>query len=159
MRLKFIKDEDTVNYKKVSMFLGAINCSWKCALEAGFSPDLCQNEPWSREPVKNYGISAIIDRYISNPLTQAVVIGGLEPFDEFDEWLSFVEEFRRISNDDIVFYTGYNKEEVPEILDCLQDFPNIIIKWGRYIPNSIPRYDSVLGVTLASVNQYAEKVS
>ena len=159
MRLKFIKDEDTVNFKKISMFLGAINCSWKCAMEAGFSPDLCQNEPWSREPIKNYEIADVIKRYMNNPLTDAIVVGGLEPFDEFDEWYEFVKEFRKVSNDYVVFYTGYYKEEVPEILESLQEFPNIIVKWGRYIPNSIPRYDAILGITLASVNQYAEKVS
>ena len=37
-------------------------------------------------------------------------------------------------------------------------FTNIIIKFGRYIPNQKPHYDEVLGVNLASDNQYAERI-
>lgn len=160
MRLKFIKDEDTVNYKKISMFLGAISCTWKCCMKAGCSPDLCQNEPWSREPIKDYPVADVIKRYMDNPLTEAVVIGGLEPFDCFEEWFEFCCEFRKVSNDPIVFYTGYNYEEVPQIAATLAYYiPNVIIKWGRYIPNSKSRYDEVLGITLASDNQYAEVIS
>ena len=38
-------------------------------------------------------------------------------------------------------------------------FKNIIIKFGRYIPNRNNKYDEILGVTLASDNQFAEKIS
>jgi hypothetical protein len=41
----------------------------------------------------------------------------------------------------------------------LQQIPNIIIKYGRYIPNQASHYDNVLGVYLASNNQFAEKIS
>lgn len=34
----------------------------------------------------------------------------------------------------------------------------IIIKFGRYVPGSVPIQDPVLGVTLASSNQYAERL-
>jgi hypothetical protein len=37
--------------------------------------------------------------------------------------------------------------------------PNIIIKYGRFIPNHQPHYDEILGVKLASDNQYAERIS
>lgn len=33
------------------------------------------------------------------------------------------------------------------------------LKFGRYIPNQTPHYDSILGVNLASDNQYAERIS
>lgn len=36
---------------------------------------------------------------------------------------------------------------------------NIIVKFGRFIPNQHPHYDEVLGINLASDNQYAEKIS
>ena len=32
----------------------------------------------------------------------------------------------------------------------------VIIKWGRFIPDMPRRVDPILGVTLASDNQYAE---
>ena len=35
---------------------------------------------------------------------------------------------------------------------------NIIVKFGRYIPDTDQRYDEVLGVILASDNQYAERL-
>ena len=35
----------------------------------------------------------------------------------------------------------------------------IIIKYGRFIPNQQKHYDEILGVYLASDNQYAEKIS
>ena len=38
-------------------------------------------------------------------------------------------------------------------------FKNIIIKFGRYIPNQQAHYDDILGVNLASNNQYAIKIS
>ena len=35
---------------------------------------------------------------------------------------------------------------------------NIIIKFGRFIPNRPSRYDEVLGVELASDNQFAKRI-
>ena len=79
--------------------------------------------------------------------------------DTFDDLLHFIAKFRQETDDDIIIYTGYNKEEVADKIAALSSFSNIIIKFGRYIPNSKSRYDEVLGVTLASKNQYAEKIS
>jgi hypothetical protein len=38
-------------------------------------------------------------------------------------------------------------------------FDNIIVKFGRFIPDDEKRFDEVLGVELASHNQYAEVIS
>ena len=61
--------------------------------------------------------------------------------------------------DDIVVYTGYDKEEIPEHLMTLKKYKNIIVKFGRYVPGQQAHFDEVLGVELASDNQYAEKLS
>ena len=37
-------------------------------------------------------------------------------------------------------------------------YGNIIIKFGRFIPNQPSIYDEILGVTLASNNQYAKRL-
>ena len=37
-------------------------------------------------------------------------------------------------------------------------YKNIIVKFGRYVPNQPAHYDEVLGVYLASDNQYAEQL-
>lgn len=159
MRLKFVKDEDFVNYRKASMFLGSTTCSFKCCTEQGLPLSVCQNEPWFKQPIVERDDKEIISRYLSNPFTHAIVFGGLEPFDQFDELRSFISRFREVSNDDVVIYVGYKEEEVLDKTEMLKEFPNIIIKFGRYVPNSKSRYDDVLGVTLASDNQYAKKIS
>ena len=42
--------------------------------------------------------------YHNNPITRAVVIGGLEPMLQYEEILEFVKQFRQYSDDDIVIY-------------------------------------------------------
>ena len=83
---------------------------------------------------------------------------GQKAFDTFFDLWTFVFLFRSVSDDDVVIYTGYNKDEVQDEIKTLQESSNIIIKYGRYIPGQQPHYDEVLGVNLASDNQYAEKI-
>ena len=68
----------------------------------------------------------------------------------------FLGLFRSYSSDTIVIYTGYTEEELVKTIPWLQKFGNIIVKFGRFIPNSPHIYDAVLGVELASNNQYAK---
>ena len=158
MQIKFLVDEDFVNYKKPSMFIGAgISCSFKCDKECG--QNVCQNSSLSREPTIRLSTEKIVTRYIDNPITSAIVIGGLEPFDNYNEVRNLIKEFRHQTNDDIVIYTGYNKKELGDKIEELSIYPNIIIKFGRFVPNSQARMDEVLGVKLASSNQYAEYIS
>lgn len=79
--------------------------------------------------------------------------------DQFDELLEFIKDFREVCDDDIVIYTGFYKEELKEKLEVLKTYPNIIIKYGRFIPNQPKHFDEVLGVNLASDNQFAERLS
>ena len=158
MQIKFLIDEDFINYKKPSMFIGAgISCSFKCDKDCG--QEVCQNSSLSREPTIKLSIEKIVKRYIDNPITSAVVIGGLEPFDNYQEVKTLISELRHKTNDDIVIYTCYNKEEIKDKISDLSIFPNIIIKFGRFVPDSQARTDEILGVKLASSNQYAECIS
>lgn len=157
MELKGLIDEDFVNYKKPSMFLLFSRCSFKCDKECG--REVCQNSRLTNEENINIGVKTIVDRYNNNPLTSAIVCGGLEPFDSWDDLFSFIDDFRLESDDDIVIYTGYTEEEIQDKIDILKDYDNIIIKFGRYIPNQTPHYDEVLGVKLASDNQYARRIN
>ena len=61
--------------------------------------------------------------------------------------------------DTFVIYTGYYPNEIQSQIDKLKQLGNIIIKFGRYIPNHNPHYDNVLGIYLASDNQYGEMIS
>lgn len=157
MLIKNIDECDFVNYKKISMFIIFPFCTFKCDKEFGVT--LCQNWSLVKEPNLNISNEEIINRYMNNPITKSIVMGGLEPFESWDEVYSFIEDFRMVCDDDIVIYTGFNESEISDKIDKLKRFKNIIIKFGRYKPNQEKHYDDVLGVKLASDNQYAKKIS
>jgi len=153
MNLKFVIDEDIANYKKTSMFIGFPHCSFKCDRECG--EPICQNSQLALDPTFDVDSKELVRRYMLNPLTHAIVIGGLEPLDDWEELKRFILDVRMYSNDDIVIYTGYYPEEIEDKIEILKTYQNIIVKFGRFIPNRDERFDSVLGVNLASDNQYA----
>lgn len=160
MLIKDIIETDTVNYKKISMFIIFPTCNFKCDKECG--KQVCQNSTLALSPNIDVSIKNIIKKYINNPLSEAIVFGGLEPFDSWEDLWQLICEIRNITVDDIVIYTGYTEEEIYNkryILHNLKQFPNIIIKFGRFIPNQPHHYDEILGVELSSPNQYAERIS
>ena len=98
---------------------------------------------------------------MENPLTHAFVFGGLEPFDSFEDLKALLECIRNKYNcqDDIVIYTGYTEDELHDYYSYISHhFNNIIIKFGRFVPNQEKHYDIILGVELASPNQYAKRI-
>lgn len=155
MIVKEIRDEDFTSYKKPSMVIGFPRCNWKCG------KGLCQNSPLATAPNIEIHVDTLVKRYISNPITHAVICAGLEPFDSFEDLFRFIFHLRvKGCNDDVIIYSGYYKDEIPEeYLKRLSIVPNIIIKWGRFIPNQQPHFDKILGIGLASDNQYAEVIS
>lgn len=157
MILKGIIYEDFVNYKKISMYISFPYCSFKCDKE--FGCQICQNGSLANTENINISLDRIVDRYINNPISEAVVMAGLEPMDSFEELMELISAFRDKTEDDIVIYTGYYKDEILDKINELSNFKNIIIKFGRFIPYQEKHYDKVLGVYLASDNQYAERVS
>lgn len=157
MIIKTIVDEDFSNYKKTSMLIGFPSCTWKCEKECG--KQVCQNGALATSPNHEIEISSIVKRYMDNNLTSAIVMGGLEPMDSFIDLIDLITQFRQVTNDDIVIYTGYHKEEIENYIEILKVIPNIIVKFSRFIPDHEKHYDEVLGVWLASDNQYGEKIS
>lgn len=152
MLLSGFEEENFANYYKPSMTIGFPSCDFKCGR-------WCQNYALKDSKRVCIDDTKLVDRYLSNPLTSAIVCAGLDPMDSFDMLLHLVETFRRQTNDDIVIYTGYNEEEVTDETACLSRFKNIIVKYGRYVPDDEGTFDDVLGVRLASQNQYAVKIS
>lgn len=158
MKIVFLNDYDIVNYKKPSMFIGFPCCTFKCNKESG--QNVCQNYELIKNKLIDVTYEEIVKEYIENPLTSAIVFGGLEPFDSYKEMVELMKEFRKHAEDDIVIYTGYNKTEVLSQVSFLSlMWKNIIIKFGRFIPNTKQHFDEVLGVKLFGDNQYAEKIS
>ena len=94
MVIKQLIDEDFVNYKKPSIFLGFPTCTWKCEEECG-KRGICQNSTLATSPSIDIPIDSIVERYINNPITQAVVCGGLEPLDSWKDLIYFIKELRK----------------------------------------------------------------
>lgn len=157
MKIKGIIDEDTVNYKKICMTIEFQRCSFKCDKECG--QPVCQNGALANSPDISISIDRLVERYVNNPITEAIVYQGLEPLDTWEDVLELTNAFRQQTDDDIVIYTGYTKCEIRDKVEELKKYKNIVMKYGRYVPNEKTHYDKVLGVDLASDNQFAEKIS
>lgn len=157
MRISNLKDEDFVNYKKPSLFIGTCFCDWKCCDEGGFDREICQNHSLYNSKQHNLSPEQLYNRYINNPITSAIVIGGLEPILQIEEVLEVIEFFRNNNcNDEFVIYTGYYENEID--LDKFKKYGNIIFKFGRFKPNQEKHFDEVLGVYLISDNQYGKRI-
>jgi len=171
MIVKDVNFEDLVNYKEPSMFIAFPHCTFKCDKENGC--ELCQNSKLVLEPDIVIDKTQLIEYYMKNSLTKAIVCGGLEPFDSELDLLPLIDTLRRQykCNDPIIIYTGYTEEELDNGLfghsqpaqqkvywEAIKAYPNIIVKFGRFKPNQKPHFDPVLGVNLASDNQYAKEV-
>lgn len=158
--VKSIVDENFQDYKKASMFIAFPKCDFKCFQELGLEILGCQNYEILKMPDIKIKIDKVFERYIKNPITEAVILGGLEPFFNFGEVYNLISYFRQKNcNDDFVIYTGYYPNEVENYVEKLKKFKNIVIKFGRFIPKSASVFDKILGVKLASKNQFAEKIS
>jgi pyruvate-formate lyase-activating enzyme len=160
INVKGIYYETFQDYKKAAMLIAMAKCDWKCLKEQGLDYSLCQNCALAKQKTTSVEISKIFAEYKSNPITKAIIFGGLEPMLQFDEVLSCIEYFRSQGcQDDIVIYTGYYPEEIQDKLDLLIQYDNIIVKFGRFKPGLEEVYDPILGVMLASDNQFARKLS
>lgn len=158
MKIKGIIFEDFVNYKQPAMTIEFPICKdFKCDKECG--RQVCQNSSLVKSPTHDIPIDKIILSYLKNSITNALVCQGLEPFDSKEDLYQLIKMFRKRTNDDIVIYTGYTEEELFFEIEFLKRvYNNIIIKFGRFIPNQSNHYDETLGVYLASSNQYAKKI-
>lgn len=171
MKIKGIIDECFGDYKKPAMYIAFPYCSFKCDLENG--NQYCQNSHLVKEPDIEIAKEDLIKRYLSNDITQAIVLGGLEPLDSEVDVLSFIDCARRQFSieDPIIIYTGYTEEELEKgtfgkienfkiqksYWDGIKNSKNIIVKFGRYRPNQEKHFDEVLGVWLANDEQYAKE--
>lgn len=162
MKIVNLIDEDFCQYKKPSMFIGFPTCSFKCDKECG--RPICQNSALAAAPQIEMDAIEIAKRYYENPITEAVVFGGLEPFDSFADMIELISHlvcchtlYPDEPKPDIVIYTGYCVWEIKDKIKMLNIYKdmNIIIKLGRFVPDQKSHMDEILGVELASPNQYA----
>lgn len=149
-------DESFAEYKLPHMLVAFPKCSFKCDRENGNR--VCQNWELAKAPRITVEAEDVAARYVSNDLTKAVVFAGLEPFDSYAEMVDLIVNLREVTKDPIVIYTGYEYEEIYHEIAHWNSLGNIIIKFGRYRPGQQKHFDEVLGVELASDNQYAKQI-
>jgi len=135
------------------MLLAFPNCDFKCGREN------CQNAELDKAQNIETNTSDVVKRYLNNPITSAVVCAGLEPLNCFSPLYAFIEQLRKHAKDTVIIYTGYTEEESEYYLKFLRRYKNIIVKFGRFLPSQEPHYDELLGMYLASPNQYAKQIS
>jgi len=157
MIIKSIVDERFDDYYMPSMLIAFPKCSWKCERDCG--QRVCQNSILAQSPDIEVSVDDIITRYISNPITTAIVLAGLEPLDSYKDVYVLVYNLRMKykRGDTVVIYTGYTEDESRAWVSELKEFGNIIVKFGRFVPNCASHQDDILGVSLASPNQYAKR--
>lgn len=155
MIIKALEDENFTNYKVPAMLIGMPSCTFKCCTEQGLPLETCQNCSLYQAAPIDISVEKLIERYENNPISQAVVFGGMEPLDTWEDLSEFITKFRERSSDPIVIYTGYTESELT--LDQVKCFVSngITVKFGRFVPGQKSHYDPVLGVNLISDNQYA----
>lgn len=112
MIVKDVNECDFVNYKLPSMFIAFPKCTFKC--DKLNNCQCCQNSKLANEPDIIVTKEELCERYLANPLTKAIVCGGLEPFDSELDLTSFINCLRvkYQCNDPIVIYTGYTRQEL-----------------------------------------------
>lgn len=156
LKVKMIVDEDFINFKQPSMYIATCLCDFKCCREQGLDISICQNSEIVNQPTIEISNETIYERFISNDISKAVVIGGLEPMKQFDEVISLIKYFRdRSCYCPFVIYTGYEPNEIERQVRqiTITGRNNIYFKFGRFVPNQQPHYDEVLGIKLISDNQ------
>lgn len=146
------------DYRKPALMLLAPTCTWKCCTESGIPPDVCINNHLCSRQQYFLSVEEMWHMYSTNPITCALLFGGLEPMDSIDGVLTMARYFRAHTRDDIVVYTGYTHLECASKLGPFRELENMIFKFGRYQPGDRPHVDRVLGVPLASDNQYAIRI-
>lgn len=158
MKIKGIKDQDFIQYKKPCMTIMFPKCDFKCDRESG--KPLCINSGLDLAPDIEINVYSLVKRYFENEIAEAICCGGLEPFDSELDLNALISLIRFCEcEDDIIIYTGYTEEEVKEKFSWIYGHKNIIIKFGRFIPDRPSIFDEVLGVKLASDNQYAKRIN
>ena len=166
MKLKQIIDESFGDYKEAAMLLVTPNCTWKC--------EGCQNRHLSQLPTKNFPDEEILKRFFKNPLTSAIVIGGLEPLDDMQDVRHFISALgQKVYSEDlpkptIIVYTGYELDEIEDQLYWsglepeMRTYGECILKYGRFNPiyqtkgdgfERVDIWNEDLGINLASPNQ------
>ena len=158
MKIHDIRESFT-EYYKTGLLIATPFCTDKCSKDLGLEVSLCHNCLIENE-YEEISNKDILQRYKDGQgLFKSLIFAGREPMDSFEELVELIRDFRELYNDDIVIYTGFYKNEIFSKLAIIKMFENIVVKFGRFIPNQEKVYDNILQVYLANKEQYVEKIS
>lgn len=103
----------------------------------------------------------IIKSYLFNESTKAIYIIG-DLITQFSEIFNFITKLRNdfYCYDNIIIFTEHNEAELNSIINALQMFRNIIIRFKNddITQGSLTHYDDSLGIYIPD-NQYAKRIS
>lgn len=159
-KIKILEKPTTVlnYYKKIGLLVPiGISCTWKCKNCINRQHTFKNSNKYH---ISEYEIGEIIKIYKKNILVESLILAGLEPFDNPHDLRRLIGVFRDSISDDIIIYTGYDNDDIDtnkELKMLLQEilkYDNILVKFGRYIEGKDKIYDNVLGIELASDNQW-----
>ena len=141
MKIKGLTDTNFTDYKLPSLYIATPHCSFKCDKECGRA--VCQNSALAHSITYNVSNAAIAKIYNDNPITKAIVFGGLEPLDSADLFETINELQAACKIQRVVIYTGYTEEEIQSQFPQLLSLHNLVIKYGRFIPDQKSHFDEV----------------
>ena len=156
-----INETDFVNFKEATfMIYSGVTCTFKCDKENNCQ--VCQNWGLTKEKTITTSIASIIERFDKQSISKAIAFQGLEPLDNLKQLLWFIYNFRQTHDNIVIIWTGYTEEECSDLIYLIKEkmnWKNIIVKFGRFRYGEDAHYDPILGVKLASSNQYAKVIS
>jgi len=138
----------------IGMLIAVPRCTTKCWERQGLPSSICQNDHLKEAATLDISDYKLIHRYFDNPNTECIIFSGLDAYDSKEEIVSFIKKFREVTSDDVVIYTGRPMGEIDDFIKDLNNFTDIYIKTGIYIPNAESVTDKLTGVKLISKNQY-----
>ena len=82
----------------------------------------CQNQKYWNDKGKEYSIDYLVNKLITNPLTNITLSGGDGLTVQYKNTLELLKQLKNKSNKNIWVYTGYTWEELFELnkQECLQ---------------------------------------
>jgi len=143
------------DYKKVGLYIATPFCNFKCVKEAKEKGVEVTCHNGGLDYVSDMSAQDVVEKHLSiNPFAECIILSGLDPIDNWVETKQFINDFRKITDMEIVLFTGYYPNEIMDKLVELEHHEDIMFKFGRFNPINKPRFDDLGGVKLSTGNQY-----
>jgi len=134
-------------------FVGALICAVSCPIGCKG----CFNQTLKGEPNKCSYIPDLLDQVQENPFNDGIILAGLEWSQQPRELVAILKEAKN-RNLPVIVYTGYNIDTFVKRVPRIEEFPDVLIKYGAYNEKQLVLDHVEHGVRLASANQHIQSV-